>query len=145
MNCPVFKLNACEYNKLNENTPVFNINEVGYHLYVHLNPDICRNLSLYEVEKIVTGESEKLNIPGDVNHDSICWLKIKFDSLSKEPGQHVYKLCFVNTCTSDTVFLYFSYIIQDDNPDKSYVYMKDSCDNIDAYRCPYLNQNRYEQ
>lgn len=119
----VCKLIACNYNELPSNTPVINRNEVEYVTWIKIPADFGRDFILYEVNEIVpeNKEVEFLN----VIEQQCCkpWLKATSSELNLEPGHHVYKISFVNRFTNDTSSLYFSYIIQDDDPDKPYVYM----------------------
>lgn len=122
MEYPVFRLHACKYQDLNKNTPVFNINTFEYFLYVYLEPELSTNFQIFQVEELgdcVTGIPLKCNISKERN-----WVKILSSVLNQKPGQHVYKISLVGGSNNDVIALYFSYIVQDDNPDKSYVYMK---------------------
>lgn len=143
MEYPVCKIDACEYNQLNRHTQVFNINSIEYFMYIYLPPELVKNLQLFQVDKI---SPDKFEIPivGFIDKDHSCWLKVKSEILSKSAGQHVYKLSFIDSCSRDIVPLYFSYIIQDDNPNKPYIYMKDinictstACSNCTVSGCKY--------
>ena len=52
------------------------------------------------------------------------WLRIVFPVLDQDAGLHIYKITFVNRYTDDVVSAYISYTIQDDNPNKPYIYMR---------------------
>lgn len=122
MEYPVFKLNACKYEDLNKNTPVFNKNAFEYFLYVYIEPELARNFQLFQVDELGDTLVEvplSFNIKKERN-----WVKILFSVLNQTPGQHIYKISMIGGCSNDVMSLYFSYIVQDDNPDKSYVYMK---------------------
>ena len=122
MEYPVFKLNACKYQDLNKNTPVFNINTFEYVLYVYLEPELSKDFQIFQLEEL--GDCA-VEIPLNCNiHRERNWVRILSSVLNQDPGQHVYKLSLVGGCSNDVISLYFSYIVQDDNPDKSYVYMK---------------------
>lgn len=51
------------------------------------------------------------------------YIDILSEGLNTEVGQHDYMIRYVDCFTGDIVPLYFSYIIQDDNPNKPYIYM----------------------
>jgi len=55
--------------------------------------------------------------------DEHPWVDVPWLNVSKTSGEHAYKLAFwgVRRCMYDSV--YFAYIIQDDNPEKPYIYM----------------------
>lgn len=142
MNQPTVKINSCAYNKLNENTPVLNKHQIEYNIFIYLEPDICRCLQLFQVDNIDNEEAQEVTTLGFIEREGTCWLKVKSEALNLEAGQHVYKLSFVDKITNDVIPLFFSYIVQDDNPDKSYVYMNGQGDST-TY-CPYMN-SKYSQ
>lgn len=147
MSHPAFKVTACMHSELNKYTPVFNTNEFEYKLLVYLNPDICRNFEVYKVSKVVEGEDKELPINGFIERENSCWLSILSEILSKQPGQHIYKISLVDKRTSDTCSVYFSYVAQNDSPNKPYVYMR----NVDApstshnCRCCNISSCQYSQ
>ena len=57
------------------------------------------------------------------------WIDIMSSNLNCSSGMHTYRLTFLDSQNSDVLYMYFSYIIQDDNPDTPYIYMKRSEDN----------------
>lgn len=142
MNQPTVKINSCPYGRLNENTPVFNLNQIEHDIFIYLEPEICRPLQLFQMDNIDSTESKEISLSGFVEREGTCWLRIKSEILDLNGGQHVYKLSFVDSITNDVVPLFFSYIIQDDNPEKPYVYMKEG--STSTVYCPYVN-SKYSQ
>jgi len=122
MNYPVCRIDACSHDQLSKHTPVLNKATIDYFIWIYLDPELCRDLHIFQVEDI-TAESVELPVTGFIERTSSCWLKITSSILDQSPGQHVCKISMVNRITHDVVNQYFSYIIQDDNPDKPYVYM----------------------
>ena len=122
----VCKVDACKYDQLSKHTPVFNLNQFEYFLYVYLSPDSCKGLQLFQLDEI-TKCSRELPVVGNVVRENNCWLKINSNILNKKSGQHLYKLHLIDTVSHEISYLFFSYIIQDDNPDKPYIYMTDAC------------------
>ena len=51
------------------------------------------------------------------------WIEIDKSVVSFDPGFHMYQLVFDDSGTGSILNLYFSYHIQDNNPDKDYIYM----------------------
>lgn len=51
------------------------------------------------------------------------WIDIDTDLLDKSVGLHTYIIRFESKLTGDLTFQQFSYIIQNDNPEKPYIYM----------------------
>ena len=122
MTHPVFKLEACEYGQLNKHTQVFNVNVIEHFVYIYMSPEIAKGFSLFEVSKVSPDQFEIHDIQTYFFRENYCWLRVKSEALSKEAGQHTYKLSLINEA-KDIVSLFISYIIQDDNPDKPYIYM----------------------
>ena len=123
MNSSSCNLVACAYNRINLNTYVINKNAIEYETWIKIPPEFGKECILYEVKEIVPNvkEFDFLNV---IEH--VCckpWLKAISSHLNLDPGQHVYKLSFINKFSNDTNSLYVSYIIQDDTPDKPYIYM----------------------
>lgn len=119
----VCKLDATTYIGLPKKTKVFNLNTLEHFVWIHLPDKITHDWALFEVLEIVP-DRKSVCYEDIIQRD--CgkpWLKVASNELNTNPGQHVYKLSFVNIVNNDVVSLYISYIIQDDNPDKSYVYM----------------------
>lgn len=105
---------------------VFNLTEIDYYLYVKLEPPLASIWYLYKVEeKMKDGSLVELPISsGEVVRQSPTWLKFQTNFIDTSVGLHVYKLTFVHTVTNIVATLWFSYTIQNDNPDKPYIYMK---------------------
>ena len=105
---------------------VFNLTEIDYYLYVKLEPPLASIWYLYKVEeKMKDGSLVELPISsGEVVRQSPTWLKFQTNFIDTSVGLHVYKLTFVHTITNVVATLWFSYTIQNDNPDKPYIYMK---------------------
>lgn len=138
---PVNILEACIYKELPKHTKVWNRNTLEYHTWIHLPIELCRSHELFqldEISKVVTEVDFKDKIKRECNKP---WYDIITDLLNTDAGQHIYKMSFINRLTDDISCLYFSYIIQDDNPDKPYIYM--DRDNSDVNSCNNCNQ-RYE-
>lgn len=52
------------------------------------------------------------------------WIDVNVSALDSSIGSHVYVFEFNNTVVGRTMNLFSAYIIRNDNPDKSYIYMK---------------------
>lgn len=122
MNIPVFSLNADYIQKYTP--PVVRKYEVEYYLYVHIPEELCKLYKLFQVDSIAP---KHCTLPMNQLIQQECfkpWIRINTAVLDLSIGLHTYKLSMVNTLTNDVVSIYFGYIIQDDDPDKPYVYMK---------------------
>ena len=126
---------ASSYENISKNSLVINLSELDYFLYVKLEPPLTSQWYLYRIEeKMKDGSLKKMRFPETVRKESPTWLKFKTDFLNKEIGMHLYKVTFVDTVTDVITSLWFAYIIQNDNPDKPYVYMERKEDNEGCIR-----------
>ena len=118
-------LNAVEYAKIAHNTPVINLHQLGYKVHVHLPEATITDSELYRIDEIVPKFVEDVSYTGFITRE--ChkpWLDILVEWLNTSPGQHMYKLSFVNVKTDYVFSIYVSYIIQEDHPKQDYVYME---------------------
>lgn len=133
MTIPVFSLEASVYPNLTDKCKIINKSISEYFLWIKLPACLVRDAELYQVGEVLQKSTPKcLDWQGfivrDENHP---WLRVAFGILNQSVGMHSYKLCFINKYTDDTFSLYFSYVMQDDEPDKPYLYMKDcGCCNV---------------
>ena len=109
------------------NSRVLNMNQIEYFLWLELPHNKARFLALYEVHELKSGaEAVAVDYTDKMTRD--CkkpWIKAESSLFNLNPGYHIYKFSFVDTRIDDIVYLYLTYHIQTDNPDKSsYVYMK---------------------
>ena len=114
---------ASSHENIARNCKVFNINELDYFLWVKIEPPLSSSYYLYKIEEVKQDGLHEVMFKNMFVRESPTWMKIAKDYLNLDIGQHAYKMSFVNTETDILVSLYFSYIIQNDNPDKPYVYM----------------------
>lgn len=121
-NCSMYAVivYACPYKDVTCRSPIYNVNTLRDTMFVRL-PDVCSRCSLLCVSRIHPSGSDSLDI-SSVNLENV-WLKIPTDILDLSTGSKVYKIDLETQCSKDPITLYFGYVIQDDNPDKSYVYM----------------------
>lgn len=127
MKIPLFSIEACDFDDLNLHNKVFNKSTVEYYLWIHLPLEMVRDCELFQIDEIHPQQREvKWN--GFVERD--CdkpWLRVVSKLFCMASGSHLYKLSFVHRYTNDVVPVYISYTIQDDNPDKPYYYMDNTC------------------
>lgn len=111
---------AVSQSRLNTNCKVFNLDLFGPKIFIHLPNwihDTYRLLSIYDVDS-----KEAI---ADYFYESIheLWVDISRYELNLSTGIHTYALEFINNIAGDSLYLYFQYIIQNDDPDKPYVYI----------------------
>lgn len=104
---------------------VINKSQIHPYLYLELPRNISKFLSLYDVCEICkSNTSESVDYVDMILRDNKRpWLQVNTDFLNLTVGYHIYRFSFIDTSVDDTILLYFAYNIQDDNPEKSYIYM----------------------
>lgn len=121
------KLIADTYCNLSKVNKVFNLHELDNYLYVYIQPDRTRSCILQDLREVnfeeSSGSESQYNI---VEIVSASWIRIHYSKLDLTTGMHVYKLSFNDPVFDEMLNLYFSYTIQNDSPDKPYIYMNRS-------------------
>lgn len=117
-------LYSCSYEDLAKNSKVFNLSTLNYHLWIYLDPETVRDAYFNRAYEIGTHADNTKIFPDTFIRDNTCWIRANMQYLNLKPGKHTIKLEFVDRYTDVDFSLYISYIIQDDDPEKPYVYMK---------------------
>ena len=107
------------------NTTVINKNGIEFYIWLKLPDDACNQLSLFEVIDFNYASGPK-NIDFSTklfreNHRP--WIRLESSMLNLDVGYHIFRFRFVDIDLDDYISFYFSYAVQDDNPDKPYMYM----------------------
>lgn len=128
---PSFHLDAVTHDKMSYVSELFSRQQVEPYLYVKIPPYIAREYELTQVDEIKDRayplESKDSDETPLWEHDSRrMWYKFRSDILDMETGYHNYRLTFQNRITGDTCLLYIAYTIQNNNPDKPYIYMDEA-------------------
>ena len=118
-------LQACIYEDLAKHSKVFNLTTLDYHLWIYLDPEMVRDAYFSEAKEIGLEADNSRIFPDTFTREGTCWIRANMQYLNLKPGKHTIKLDFVERYTSTDFSLYISYFIQDDNPEKPYVYMKE--------------------
>lgn len=118
---PVTRCVADDYNKLALNNTVYNADTLSRDLWVEL-PAKIKQFVIIGVHPIKGNCSESLPIR-DVFYKNI-WLRIPIELVDTSSGYKIYRIECQHRTTLEPMSLYFSYTIQDDNPAKPYIYMK---------------------
>lgn len=120
---PTSQLHAVVNNEVGANTPVWNLLEVNYYVWVDIDPRRTRTAKLYQISEVDGKGGLKPIAMNAIHKSSPTWLRIYSQVLNMTEGYHKYRIDFVDTVTNSSFYLYFAYIIQNDNPEKPYVYM----------------------
>lgn len=119
----IMQLESCRYDDLAKYSKVFNKEELEYHLWIYLNPEEVRNAYFYRAKEIGENADNSKVFPDTYVRESQCWIRVNTNYINTKAGKHTIKLMFVDRYTDTDFSLYVSYYIQDDNPEKPYVYM----------------------
>lgn len=142
---PVNIIEACIYKNLPKHTKVWNTDTLEHHTWINVPVELSKSHELFQVDEISSDNIEVDFTDKIMRECNRPWFKVTTSILNTDPGQHIYKMSFINRFTNDISCLYFSYIIQDDDPEKPYIYMNRDIDDGDkdinsCTKCPY----RYE-
>ena len=119
------QITACSHSELPSYTNLYNRNEINNVIWVKLPDNIPTHCQLYDVIELIP-DLNIINFTDNVTRECCKpWLQVKSNILNLLPGLHIYELKFVDTSSDDIYALYIGYQIQDDNPDKPYIYMED--------------------
>lgn len=119
----VIILPLCKYIDVYQDVRILNTNQIEYFMYLKIPNSLSINSRLLDITNLDSGKV--LNhcnlIYRDINKP---WIRIESRLLDRSIGQHTYRLSFIhsNGIQDDVFSLYFTYIIQDDNPTKPYIY-----------------------
>lgn len=120
----IMSLQSCKYDDLAKYTKVFNLSTIEYHLWIYLNPEDVRDCYFLGAKEIGPDSDNATIYPDTFVRESTCWIRANTAYLNTSIGKHTFRLSFVNRYTDTDFSLYISYYIQQDNPVKDYVYMK---------------------
>ncbi len=124
MEHPVFSLDAVLRTDLARVTKVINIHDMEYYLWVKVSPEIAKDYQLYELDEVDSKKKYDINVSDTCSHEpGRTWYKFNSMMLNRFAGQHIYRMHMVNITDSTTISLYFSYIVQREDTEKSYIYM----------------------
>ena len=99
---------------------VFNLKRFGPTLHVRILLEVFK---YYHLVKIYN--TDTLEAVTEYTYDALehPWVDVSVSNLNLAAGLHTYTLEFINAATGDSFYQYFNYVIQDDNPEKPYIYM----------------------
>ena len=123
-------LSACEHSQLNRVCKVVSETETSGDLNVKL-PKTLFGYTLYDFLDLSIPPYRTVsftNVKFDCCHP---WVDVPWKSMDRTAGYHLYKLSFMNKHVNSYVTFYFSYIIQDNNVHKSFLYMKNRYNEYD--------------
>lgn len=105
------------------NTVVYNKADFSEVVCVKLPPEMPRDMELTEIYNL--DSQEDLDFADQVTRDeNRPWIDISSSILDTAIGQHTYRMTFAKEDRKLKATCWFSYIIQDNHPEKPYIYMK---------------------
>lgn len=104
-------------------TVIYNAKDFSDIVCVKLPPQMPRDMQLTEIYNL--DASESLDYDDYVTRDeNRPWIDIQSSILDVTAGQHTYRMTFAKLDCKLTATCWFSYIIQDNHPEKPYIYME---------------------
>ena len=104
------------------NTKIYNSKDFDEIVCVKLPPQMPRDMDLIEIYNL--NASEDVDFADQITRDEHRpWIDISSSILDLGIGQHVYRMTFAKENCKLKATCWFSYIIQDNNPEKPYIYM----------------------
>jgi hypothetical protein len=112
-------------------TVIYNAKDFSEIVCIKLPPQMPRDMELTEIYNL--NSSEEVDFTDFVTRDeNRPWIDIQASILDKSIGQHTYRMTFSRLGCKLSATCWFSYIIQDNNPEKPYIYMDRSEDSGDS-------------
>lgn len=114
-----------DYNEAIIHSEVINVSELQDSIWLRLPDDLAKYLTLSSVNSIgFENNGTQIDITDKYTRDTNrVWIEFHKSVFSLEPGFHMYQLVFDDSGTGSVLNLYFCYHIQDNKPNKDYVYM----------------------
>ena len=120
-------IQSSKLDQLPLNTKIYNSKDFSDTVCVKLPPQMPRDMDLIEIYNL--NASEELDFTDKTTRDEHRpWIDISSDILDLTAGQHVYRMTFSKPDCKLNATCWFSYIIQDNNPEKPYIYMNRETD-----------------
>ena len=118
-------LESGSWDYLSVNLQVYDIANLDTILWIHIPNDLSLSHQITDIAQKVGSKYESIDLTDGV--DRTCkypWVSIDCDKLDMNVGQHIYRITLINTVSLNKIYLYFTYIVQNDDPEKPYVYME---------------------
>lgn len=125
-------IQSCQLSNMPSYTKAYNSKDFSDIVCVKLPPALPRHMELCEIYNL--NASEDVDFTDQVTRDEYKpWVDISSSILDLTPGQHTYRMTFQDGFGSRlNATCWFSYIIQENNPEKPYIYMKRDEDTGDS-------------
>lgn len=115
-------IQSSQLSELPLNTKIYNSKDFDEIVCVKLPPQMPRDMDLIEIYNL--NASKDVDFADQVARDEHRpWIDISSSILDLGIGQHTYRITFAKENCKLKATCWFSYIIQDNNPEKPYIYM----------------------
>ena len=111
---------ACSHSEVNQHSVVFSKSALSEYIWVRL-PEVSSNFIIDSI-RCINPNTVILDLDNILMEN--IWLKLPIGLMDVSSGTKIYQMRFNHRLLNETLTLYFGYVIQDDNPEKPYVYMK---------------------
>ena len=112
-------------------TVMYNNKDISEIVCVKLPPEMPRDMDLIEIYNL--NASEDIDFTDKTTREEHKpWIDIDSSILDLTAGQHVYRMTFAKPDCKLKATCWFCYIVQDNNPEKPYIYMKRDEDSGDS-------------
>ena len=120
-------IQSSKLDQLPLNTKIYNSKDFSDIVCVKLPPEMPRDMDLTEIYDL--NASKDLDFADFVARDEQRpWIDIQTSILDITAGQHIYRMTFSKPDVRLKATCWFSYTIQDNNPEKPYIYMNRETD-----------------
>ena len=124
-------IQSSKLDQLPLNTKIYNSKDFSDTVCIKLPPQMPRDMQLSEIYNL--NASEDVDFTDFTTRDeNRPWVDVQSSILDLTAGQHVYRMTFSKPECKLNATCWFSYIIQDNNPEKPYIYMKREEDSGDS-------------
>lgn len=112
--------NLVPYDEAIRNALYLNKQTLGEKFYCKIPLDMAHAVEFVSVCEIAHDPIAAESITVSDNNP---WIDISTDAMNLSVGPHMYQFSFRNTRFGEMMYLYLYYNLQDDNPEKPYIYM----------------------
>lgn len=124
-------IQSCQLSDLPLHTRIYNSKDFDDIVCVKLPPQMPRDMDLTEIYNL--NASEDVDFADKTTRDEHRpWIDISSDILDLTAGQHTYRMTFQKPDCKLKATCWFCYIIQENNPEKPYIYMTRDEDSGDS-------------
>lgn len=120
---------AVAYCDMASNRPVLNVLQFKDFLYIELPEKTASEH--HQLLSITYASDDSYSLVASPTAVTSRWVDIPCNLLDSSAGVHSYCITLADPISADVYRLYFTYLIQDDNPDTPYIYMnrQEECSN----------------